>query len=146
MVRRNEDMSPDGSLELIREDDGDIIVRVREAGERGFGHWVQFCTHAGGGASPHTWRALGALMEAMEQDNREKPQGLAPRFITPCGVCRGATRIVHAGELWWVECRHQACDHAQMKPASTEDEAIDRWNTYWTGHYQQWADGAEENE
>jgi len=68
MVRRTEDMSPDGSLELIREDDGDIIVTVRKSGERGVGQSVQFCTANGGGRSHHTWIALVALFEAMGRD------------------------------------------------------------------------------
>lgn len=68
-VRRREDMSPDGTLELIREEDGDIIVAVRESGEKGFGSQVQFCTSQGGGSSFNTWIALCHLMRAMQEDN-----------------------------------------------------------------------------
>lgn len=68
-------MSPDGSLELMQEDDGDIIVTVRCSGERGFGQSVQFCTGNGGGHSHHTWLALVELLKAMEKDNQEKPYG-----------------------------------------------------------------------
>lgn len=76
VVRRIEDMSARGYLELIMEDDGDIIVSscgmrdglVRPAGA------VQFCAGvAGGGRSPHTRITLITLMVAMERDNEERP-------------------------------------------------------------------------
>jgi len=65
-TRRVEDMSPDGSLELLLQDDGDVIVTVREAGEKGFGQSVEFCSS--GGHSYQTLDALRALAMAMEAD------------------------------------------------------------------------------
>lgn len=67
-VRRTEDMSPDGSLELHWQDDGDIIVTVRKSGEKGFGQSVEF--HSSGGRSYRTLSALKDLYRAMEADNR----------------------------------------------------------------------------
>lgn len=79
---RNEDMSPDARLKLFREEDGDIIVSIIPSTEKlrknySFGleaMEVQFCTiGSGGGRSPHTRKALFALMEAIELDNKENP-------------------------------------------------------------------------
>lgn len=64
-VTRVEDMSRDGTLELIRQDDGDIIVTVRD--EDGSGASVEFCLSGNG--SPNTQKALHALFVAMERDN-----------------------------------------------------------------------------
>lgn len=76
-VRRNEDMSPRGYLELFREDDGDIIVTScgMANGLVEPGSSVQFCALGGGGGgrSEHTRRALLDLMMAMEKDNAERP-------------------------------------------------------------------------
>lgn len=75
-AKRTEDMSPDGSLELIQEDDGDIIVIVREPSsddEPALRASVQFCTGVGGGISHYTWLALVALLEAMGRDDRREP-------------------------------------------------------------------------
>lgn len=74
-MRRIEDMSSDGSLEVMWCDDGDVIVTVRESGESGFGQSVEFC--ASGGHSWRTLRALKALYHAMEEDSDEHPQGAA---------------------------------------------------------------------
>lgn len=75
MVDRKEDMSPDGFLRLIMEDDGDIIVSVASGDPNGgLRHFadVQFCTSfGGGGASPKTHKALQALMIALAEDNRD---------------------------------------------------------------------------
>jgi len=82
-VERFEDMSPRGRLVLHRQDDGDIIVSVMPDdkqcdGKRllsPFGVSAEFCTvGSGGGQSPHTRRALTALWEAIELDNKENPQ------------------------------------------------------------------------
>jgi hypothetical protein len=77
IVERHEDMSPDGFLRLIVQDDGDIIVAVvPDPGERDRGRMpgVEFCVPgSGGGRSTHTLRALRALVEAMERDNAERP-------------------------------------------------------------------------
>jgi hypothetical protein len=67
-VRRPEDMSPDGSLELYWCEDGDVAVTVRESGEKGFGQSVEFCNS--GGHSHETLKALYALFRAMEKDNQ----------------------------------------------------------------------------
>ncbi len=67
IVRRPEDMSFGGSLELFQDDDdGDIMVTVREAGEKGFGQSVEFCNS--GGHSPQTLDALRHLIRAMRAD------------------------------------------------------------------------------
>ncbi len=68
-IRRLEDMSPDGFLELIQQDDGDIIVMVKEAdedGEYGRRVSVEFCLS--GTRSPKTREALRLLMGAMRED------------------------------------------------------------------------------
>lgn len=59
-------MSPDGRLELIWQDDGDIIICVKPSGHRGFGYDIEFCNS--GGHSPETLKALHALFRAMEAD------------------------------------------------------------------------------
>lgn len=75
ITMRKEDMSSDGRLELIRQDDGDIIVCVRESVDstRGTGACadVEFCNS--GGRSPWTLQALYVLQEAMEKDERREP-------------------------------------------------------------------------
>lgn len=70
---RKEDMSPDGSLALICQPDGDVIVRVipGEDNERLGLSSVEFCSVGGGGGkSPHTLRALRELARAIDRDNR----------------------------------------------------------------------------
>ena len=67
VITRPEDMSPDGTLTLIQQDDGDIIVTIKESGERGFGSSVEFCNS--GSQSPQTLIALRKLMEAMKEDH-----------------------------------------------------------------------------
>jgi hypothetical protein len=69
-ITRPEDMSPDGTLTLLRQDDGDIIVTVREADEGGFGSSVEFCMS--GTQSPRTRNALAELMKAMREDEKHK--------------------------------------------------------------------------
>jgi hypothetical protein len=75
-IERLEDMTPTGRLRLLRQDDGDVIVIIIPDAES---HRpmvsVEFCTpFAGGGQSEHTWEALGALMAAMERDEKERSQ------------------------------------------------------------------------
>jgi hypothetical protein len=76
-VERHEDMSPIGTLKLIIEPDGDIIIVVKPDPDdpmqsSAFGYTVQFCTiGSGGGRSPRTRKALIELMNAMYQDNLE---------------------------------------------------------------------------
>ena len=65
-VTRPEDMSPDGSLTLFMQDDGDIIVTVKEADEKGLGSSVEFCLY--GTRSRNTGVALRLLMGAMQED------------------------------------------------------------------------------
>ena len=69
---RTEDMSPDGTLTVIFQPDGDGVVSV--CNEKG--HWstVEFCSPgSGGGRSPNTLRALRELALAIEKDNQERP-------------------------------------------------------------------------
>lgn len=75
-VNRPEDMSTVGSLELFRGDDGDIHVVMWYETEDGLrmNQSIEFCnTASGGGHSPHTFKALQSLMEAMQKDNEEHP-------------------------------------------------------------------------
>jgi hypothetical protein len=83
IIRRREDMSPRGYLELTVQEDGDIIVAANADPDQGFPGSVEFCIPmTGGGASPHTHRALQQLADAMDRDNkgirpRSRPMGLA---------------------------------------------------------------------
>ena len=76
-IRRYEDMSQYGFLQLIRDNEGDIhIMTSRYDGEKD-ASWcnVEFCTVGhGGGQSKHTYQALLNLMEAMRKDNETHPQ------------------------------------------------------------------------
>lgn len=65
-VKRLEDMSPNGSLSLIWDDDGDVIVVVTD--ESGNSADVEFTNS--GSRSPGTLKALYALFRAMEEDAR----------------------------------------------------------------------------
>lgn len=71
---RKEDMSPTGTLSLLMERDGDIIVEVHgeDCLERKMKRaQIQFCTS--GGRSPRVLRSLIGVMEAIEAENRERP-------------------------------------------------------------------------
>lgn len=73
---RREDMSPDGKLTLIVQDDGDIIVGIvgRSMMNNKVLGTVEFCTvGSGGGRSPHTREALRNLIIAIQRDNLERP-------------------------------------------------------------------------
>ncbi len=77
--QRYEDMSPDGRLRILIEDDGDVIVEVMTGcvtnNPRDFKMAAaQFCTYAGGGRSPKTRLALLALARAIVEDNADDPQ------------------------------------------------------------------------
>jgi hypothetical protein len=75
-VERYEDMSRLGKLVVLQQNDGDMIVSIIPDPEEPK-HLIQsaeFCTLTGGGQSLNTRKALQNLMEAMEKDNREKPQ------------------------------------------------------------------------
>jgi len=74
LYSRNEDMSPDGKLELIMQDDGDVIVIVDgyDGMENKKRVSVEFTFPGGGGGrSPNTRKALIELAHAMELDNKE---------------------------------------------------------------------------
>lgn len=73
---RREDMSPDGKLSLIMQEDGDIIISIFGKGrmhdrDQYCTVAVEFCTS--GGRSHHTRMALRALMVAIEKDNTDAP-------------------------------------------------------------------------
>jgi hypothetical protein len=74
-VRRKEDMSPRGFLQITRDESGDVVI-----GSYGMRDGlvqpctpVEFCISSGGNRSPNTVRALIKLAEAMEKDNLENP-------------------------------------------------------------------------
>lgn len=72
--KRYEDMSPDGRLSFIMEDDGDVILSIYD-GERKQMASVQFCTtFGGGGQSPRVREAILRLALAIKLDNDEAPQ------------------------------------------------------------------------
>lgn len=67
-------MSPDGAVTVLRQEDGDVILGVIARPFRSgrlLNLSVEFCVE--GGRSPHTWRALIALADAIELDNKERP-------------------------------------------------------------------------
>jgi len=77
LVKRFEDMSVMGSLELLQQTDGDIIVVVTQPSlisGSPISLQVEFCTHNGGGESPNVLQALYNLMDAVEKDNQEREQ------------------------------------------------------------------------
>lgn len=82
-VCRKEDMSPSGRLQMIKDQDGDIHIMVLEGNHQGDiknSAGIEFCTaFIGGGGSPETFKALNALMIAMQKDN-DNPRSRARRF------------------------------------------------------------------
>lgn len=71
-VVRKEDMSANGRLSLLREEDGDICGAIIE--DDGSSTDIQFCVPGtGGGRSPKTLAALHQLALAMLEDNRADP-------------------------------------------------------------------------
>ena len=92
IVERLEDMSPCGFLRLILQTDGDVIVVVSpdpsDTDQKffaGTARQVEICTHAGGGKSPRTLKALHALFDAMVQDNQDsKCDGRKGKFDGSC--------------------------------------------------------------
>lgn len=69
-VERVGDMGEGLKLQLLKEDDGDIIVSVIPKDHK-FGDGVQFCTPgSGGGKSPKTWNALLDLFKAMQEEEQ----------------------------------------------------------------------------
>lgn len=76
-VKRYEDMSRHGNLEVLILDDGDVIVQITNDPESpcpGFA-FAEFCLPmSGGGQSEHTRLALVNLFNAMREDNEERPQ------------------------------------------------------------------------
>ncbi len=75
LVRRLEDMSPDGQLQVCQQDDGDMIIGIfaRDSGGKHRRVDVEFCTYSGGGKSPETLKALRNLMIAIKTDNEQEP-------------------------------------------------------------------------
>lgn len=78
-VDRPEDMSPNGVLTLHVQNDGDVILVIRQLTnemtcqplDEPVQATVEFCTHNGGGRSPRTLQALRNLAVAMAQDNAD---------------------------------------------------------------------------
>jgi hypothetical protein len=73
-AERFEDMSQRGRLRVVQQDDGDMVVGIVEdpAGPNGgVMVGVEFCTS--GGKSPKTLTALRRLMQAMAEDNADRP-------------------------------------------------------------------------
>lgn len=73
-AERFEDMSPRGRLQVLQQDDGDMLVAIVEDSEGEYGGimvGVEFCTS--GGKSPKTLAALRNLMQAMAEDNADRP-------------------------------------------------------------------------
>lgn len=71
------DMGEGLKLQILKEDDGDLIVSIFPESHRGpvTGQYVQFCTPmSGGGKSPRTWNALFDLWCAMREDEAESAQ------------------------------------------------------------------------
>jgi hypothetical protein len=96
-VEREEDMSPDGKLKLIQQDDGDIIVVVQESLSefRATSASVEFCIPGtGGGTSPETHKALLHLMEAMAADNERRSAKPSERAGVPVEAILGLIRAV----------------------------------------------------
>ena len=75
---RNEDMSPDGTLSVLQQPDGDIAVTIdgySAVSRKKRMVSVEFCAPfgGGGGRSKHTREALIQLAHAIEKDNLENP-------------------------------------------------------------------------
>lgn len=80
---RHEDMSPDGTLTVIFQPDGDGIISITDA--NGKTASVEFCSPgAGGGRSPNVLSALRALAMAIERDNNICPLNNDQRTVL-CG-------------------------------------------------------------
>lgn len=74
IYERNEDMSPDGRLQVLIEDDGDAIITLIPPAESQRSYpSVQFCTYTGGGRSPAVRTAIVKLAKAIADDNKENP-------------------------------------------------------------------------
>ena len=76
-VSRKEDMSYQGQIRVLQDEEGDIHVVVYEDDGDGIidkSAAIEFCSCGmGGGKSPNTMRALVKLMEAIEMDNEYFP-------------------------------------------------------------------------
>lgn len=71
LVERSGDMGQGTKLQLLKDNEGDIIVSVCRIGARGAMESVEFCTS--GTKSRKTQRALQALFRAMEEDESDCP-------------------------------------------------------------------------
>lgn len=81
LYERFEDMSPDGKLSILIEDDGDVIVTIFEPDSmthEAFMASAQFCTYSGGGQSPKVRDALLQLALAIKEENENSPQHREP--------------------------------------------------------------------
>lgn len=60
VVRVIDDMDPENYLEILREDDGDLILTITAKGLAGDfrSAGIQLCTHQGGGKHHELWMAL----------------------------------------------------------------------------------------
>lgn len=77
-VARLEDMSPDGHLRVLLDNDNDVLVEVFDGTHFAS---VEFCSPgAGGGQSSQTRLALIGVMNAILADNEARPGRVHPRF------------------------------------------------------------------
>lgn len=114
IYKRQEDMSPDGMLDVLVEKDGDVIVTIWPEGwTKGNMDYcsVQFCTcSAGGGRSPNTLAALRLLARAINADNIAQPtgEGGEGQDKKPCQYCSGTKLLEQCdnGVTWDEPCRH----------------------------------------
>lgn len=72
LYERRGDMSPNGLIRIILQDDGDVCLAV--VGENNRFASIEFCTLTGGGKSSRVRSALLILAEAIRRDNVERPQ------------------------------------------------------------------------
>ncbi|WJJ55016.1 hypothetical protein [Xanthomonas phage RTH11] len=82
-VSRQGDMGEGLKLEILREEDGDLIVSIMGVHDRfSPDHAIQFCVPGtGGGSSRHTFKALQDLRVAMALDEQERKQPVPDRSI-----------------------------------------------------------------
>lgn len=76
-VARKEDMSVNGRIRLLRQEDGDMIIAVID--DEGHMASVEFCVTSAGGKSPRTHEALCNLALAIMEDNKNEPHRRADR-------------------------------------------------------------------
>lgn len=111
-AERLESMSPRGSLELIKQPDGDMIVVVRQCNLDGIVTdmaSVEFCTpFSGAGGSPKTHRALMMLMVAMAEDNLDdRSSARRPEFVD--------LALQKSISEWGIEMRKAEAEYAELR-------------------------------